>query len=70
MAGWKITSFNREYIFNPGPFSIAKLVYQRVVEREKLKKTIPTKTPPVLYEVCKTRPRQIVGYSLHYTIEN
>ena len=27
---WKITIFNREYIFNPGPFSIAMLVYQRV----------------------------------------
>ena len=28
MTSWKITTFNRKYIFNPGPFSIAMLVYQ------------------------------------------
>ena len=27
---WNMSIFNREYIFNPGPFSIAMLVYQRV----------------------------------------
>ena len=28
MTSWKITTFNRKYVFNPGPFSIAMLVYQ------------------------------------------
>ncbi len=27
---WKVPMCNREYIFNPGPFYIAMLVYQRV----------------------------------------
>ena len=27
---WNIPMFNRKYIFNPGPFSIAMLVYQSV----------------------------------------
>ena len=31
MTGWKIPIFNRKYIFNLGPFSIAVLVYRTVV---------------------------------------
>ena len=31
IAGWKIPMFNREYIFNPGSFSIAMFVYQRPI---------------------------------------
>ncbi len=30
IAGWNIPIFNRKYIFNPGPFSIAMLDYPRV----------------------------------------
>ena len=30
IAGWNITIFNRKYIFNPGPFSIAMLDYRSV----------------------------------------
>ena len=30
MAGWNIPIFNRKYIVNPGPFSIAMLVCQSV----------------------------------------
>ena len=31
LAGWKIPMFNRKYIFNPGPFCIAMLVYWSVL---------------------------------------
>ena len=34
IAGWNITIFNRKYIFNPGPFSIAMLVYRSVNDLE------------------------------------
>ena len=30
IAGWNIPIFNRKYIFNPGPFSIAMLDYRSV----------------------------------------
>jgi len=30
IAGWNIPVFNWKYIFNPGPFSLAMLVYQSV----------------------------------------
>ena len=31
IAGWNIPMLNRKYIFNPGPFFIALLVYQSVL---------------------------------------
>ena len=42
---WKIPIFNRKYIFNPGPFFIAMLVYRRV-SQDFLKPT-PTQTSHV-----------------------
>ena len=32
IAGWNIPMFNSKYIFNPGPFSFAVLVYRRVMK--------------------------------------
>ena len=31
---WNNTIFNRKYIFNPGPFSIARLVYRSVKQKQ------------------------------------
>ena len=48
IAGWTTTIFIRKYIFNPGSFSIAMLVYQRVPHIDKTKTTrfFPMETPP------------------------